>query len=487
VTRPAALSRSASYLHGSAIALDMSEARQEALVLRDVLVGVGTRVLATLLDNSPAWIVADEAAALANVVHVPLPLFFSEAQIAHALRAAGVDTLLVPSFAAPRWPLFEGPHCSIAGGSFSLLQTGATPVGTPAGTVKITFTSGSTAAPKGVCLSTAALDAVRDGLVEALRPLHIERHLCALPLAVLLENVAGLMAPMAAGASCIVLPSAQLGLGGSSSFDPERFHATVLEHAPNSLILLPQMLRAWAGYLARTGRRAPDTLRIVAVGGAAVGARLLESARALGIAAYEGYGLSEGASVQTLNLPGADRPGSAGRPLPHARVRIAADGEIEIGGSLFSGYLGTGDAPRGDWWPTGDLGSIDAEGFLHVTGRKKNLLITAFGRNVAPEWVEAALRAENAVGEAVVFGEAEPSLSAVLWRSSAEVDDPGLQAAVDAANAALPDYARVRRWTRARAPFDAVSGFATSNGRPQRVAIWNAHRDCLTQLPDGGP
>jgi long-subunit acyl-CoA synthetase (AMP-forming) len=487
VNRPAALPRAASPLQISAVAHGITELRQEAAALRDLLGGLGTRVLATLLDNSPAWAVADEAAALADVVHVPLPLFFSEAQIAHALRAAGVDTLLVPSFAAGRWPLLAGPHRKIAGESLSLLHIDAIPVPTPAGTVKITFTSGSTGAPKGVCLSLAALHAVRDGLVEALRPLHIERHLCALPLAVLLENVAGLMAPTAAGATCIVLPLAQLGLGGSSSFDPERFHTTVLEHEPNSLILLPQMLRAWVSFLARTRRRAPSSLRLVAVGGAAVGARLLASARGLGIPAYEGYGLSEGASVQTLNLPGADRVGSAGRPLPHAQVRIAVDGEIEVGGSLFSGYLGHGEAPASDWWPTGDLGSMDADGFLHVTGRKKNVLITGFGRNVAPEWVETALRGENAVAEAVVFGDAEPSLSAVLWPSSRDGDDSQLQGAVDAANATLPDYARVQRWTRARAAFDADSGFATSNGRPQRAAIWKAHRDCLTRLPDAAP
>ena len=86
-------------------------------------------------------------------------------------------------------------------------------------------------------------------------------------------------------------------------------------HQPHSLILLPQMLRAWCGHLMQTGQRAPASLKLVAVGGAAVGAPLIRAAQALGIPACEGYGLSEGASVQTLNLPGAERPGSAGRAV----------------------------------------------------------------------------------------------------------------------------------------------------------------------------
>jgi long-subunit acyl-CoA synthetase (AMP-forming) len=244
------------------------------------------------------------------------------------------------------------------------------------------------------------------------------------------------------------------------------------------VILLPQMLRAWVGWLQQTGKDAPDSLRMVAVGGAAVGEQLLASARSLGIPAYEGYGLSEGGSVQTLNLPGADRPGSSGRPLPHARLRVAADGEIEIAGSLMSGYLGDRKPPP-KWWPTGDLGRIDADGFLHLQGRKKHVLITAFGRNVSPEWVEQALRSEAAVAQAVVFGDGEPALSAVLWPVSPHASDALLQAAVDAANLGLPDYGRVRRWVRARAAFSQHTGMATPNGRPQRAVIWQSHADAL--------
>lgn len=420
-----------------------------------------TRVLATLLDNGPEFIALDEAAAAEGLVHVPLPLFFTPAQRLHALQAAGVDTLVTPA-GVERLPFV--------------------PVAMPAGTTKITFTSGTTGAPKGVCLSAAAMDAVADGLIAAMAPLGIARHLNALPFAVLLENIAGLLAPRRHGVDVVPLPLTEVGLTGSSSFDPAMLDAAVRRHAIESVILLPQMLRAWVGWLLQTQQRAPRSLKLVAVGGAAVGAALVRAAWDLGLPVAEGYGLSEGASVQTLNLPdGGSAPpaGSVGRVLPHARLRVAPDGEIEVAGSLFSGYLGDA-TPVPDWWPSGDLGRIDAEGFVWIAGRKKNLLITSYGRNVSPEWVETALRQHPAVLQAVVFGNGQPALSAVLWPARPGAD---LAAAVAAANAQLPDYARIARWTEGRAAYEAVTGLATANGRPQRAAIQALHAEPLQLEP----
>ncbi|MET0282565.1 MAG: AMP-binding protein [Steroidobacteraceae bacterium] len=476
--------------NAAGIALDDGKQRwtfeqvaEQARALAAQFKAQGTKVLATLMDNSPAWVVADLAAAELEVVHVPLPVFFTADQIAHALGAAGVDTVLTSPELAARWPQAPSSPCAITGQSLAMVRLPARPVSIPAGTAKITFTSGTTGAPKGVCLNAEAMRSVASGLVTAMEPLDIRRHLCALPFAVLLENIAGVMAPLMRGATCVALPLEQLGLTGSSSFDAARFHATVVAQQPHSIILLPQMLRVWVGHLMLSGQRAPESLKLVAVGGAAVGTKLLELARAVGIPAYEGYGLSEGASVQTLNLPSADLPGSAGRVLPHARLRIAADGEVHVSGSLFLGYLGQGavDPENQDdnWWPTGDLGRIDAGGFLHISGRKKHLLITAFGRNVSPEWVETALRSEHAVAQAVVFGDGEPTLSAVLWPVRADAPDAALQAAVDAANSSLPDYARVDRWLRGEADFSVSSGLATANGRPQRAAILQMHAGAL--------
>lgn len=450
-----------------ATAKDAAQARLQAQ---------GTRVLATLLDNGAAFVVLDEAAAGAGLVHVPLPPFFTPAQIQHALQSAGVDTLLAPPAAAAAWPALPWQPVQVAEQALRCARLPAQGLPMPRGTAKITYTSGSTGAPKGVCLRQSAMERVADGVVQALGPLGIKRHLSALPFAVLLENVAGQMAARRQGATLITVPLSELGWQGSSQFDVAIFHAAVLRHRPDSLILLPQMLRAWVGLLMQSGQRAPAGLKFVAVGGAAVGAPLIAAAQALGIPAYEGYGLSEGASVQTLNLPGAQRPGSVGRALPHARLRVADDGEIEVAGSLMVGYLGDATAPP-EWWPSGDLGHIDAEGYVHLRGRKKNVLISAYGRNISPEWVETALGQQAAIRQAVVYGDGEPSLWAVLWPVQAGTPDAALQAAVDAANATLPDYARITRWTRGRAAFSAETGYATANGRPQRAAILAAHAD----------
>jgi long-subunit acyl-CoA synthetase (AMP-forming) len=333
---------------------------------------------------------------------------------------------------------------------------------TPRAVSKITFTSGTTGTPKGVALRSAQQWKVARALADATRRLELRRHLCLLPLSVLLENVGGVYAPLAAGAETCVPPLAEVGMRGSSSFDPAACLQAIESWQADSVILLPQMLAALAAAVER-GARAPRSLRFAAVGGAKVSSALIERARALGLPVYEGYGLSECGSVVSLNLPGADRTGSAGRPLPHARVRID-HGEIVV------------NAIR-----TGDLGRIDDDGYLHIDGRRKHLLITSYGRNVSPEWPEAELLAGRAIVQAAVFGEARPRLCALV------VPAPGtpqaaVEAQVRAANARLPDYAQIGAWLPADAPFTPQNGFATANGRARRDLLWQAYGERLDGL-----
>lgn len=449
----------AAAVQGAASTLTYRDLLEQVEARAAQLAREGVRVLGSILDNGPDWIVTDLAALRAGVVHVPIPGFFTAQQQSHVMAAARIDATLSPgSDGAARLQRHAAPRAVL-----------------PEGTAKITFTSGTTGFPKGVCLSAEAQLTVASAIADATAGLGIVRHLCALPLPVLLENIAGVLAPLMRGATIVAPPLEDVGLRGSSRFAAASLHASVEASGCQSIVLLPQMLRAWTAWLQARGRRAPPSLRLVAVGGAMVGAATIEAARAAGLPAYEGYGLSEGASVQTLNLPGADQPGSVGRLLPHSQMRISRDGEIEISGTLFLGYLGGDDpsrAQRERWWPTGDIGRVDADGFVHIQGRKDAVLITGYGRNVSPEWVEALLESNRAVGRAVVLGAGLPCLGAVLWPSSAgEVSDADLAAAVSGINQQLPDYARIGHWARARHEFSEAGGLATANGRPRRDPI----------------
>ncbi|HET9025759.1 MAG TPA: long-chain acyl-CoA synthetase, partial [Burkholderiaceae bacterium] len=183
-----------------------------------------------------------------------------------------------------------------------------------------------------------------------------------------------------------------------------------------------------------------------------------------------------------LNVPGADRPGTVGRPLGHVGVRLD-EGEIVIDGAGFLGYLGAG-APVQRELRTGDLGRVDGDGYLLIDGRRKHQLITSFGRNVAPEWPEAELTAAPVIAQAVVFGEARPQLGAVVVAPSPAIPDSAIGAAVRAANARLPDYARIAVWLRADAPFSTANGLATANGRARRDAVWQRYGAQLDSLHD---
>ncbi len=466
-------------LIGSRAALAYGALLDEVDALAEELLRRRVRILATRLPNGPAWIVADLAALRAGIVHVPLPSFFTDEQLEHALRAAGADAELLPATRRSA----AGEEVAVTGDRLALIRRVATPPELPSGTRKITFTSGTTAAPKGVCLGESMLT-VADALVQALAPTDIRRHLCALPLPVLLENIAGVYAPLLAGATVVVANPDEVGLRGSSSFLPSALDAAVRRHRADSAIVLPQMLRAWTAWRAAVAADPQPTLKFVAVGGAKVGAVTMARARLAGLPAYEGYGLSEAASVQTLNLPQADRPGSAGKALPHVRVRVDDEGQVWIAGALMLGHLGAAASTAPAWWPTGDLGRLDADGFLHIDGRRDDVLVTSFGRNVSPEWIESELQASPAIAHAVVFGDGAPRPSAVLWPARDGTSDCDLALAIAQANARLPDYARVAQWVRALAPFTAAAGMATANGRPKRSVVAQAHRDARDAVFD---
>lgn len=449
------------------------------------------RVVGLALDNGPAWAAIDLAAMEAGVPLVPLPFFFSAGQLAHAIRDAGIDCIhtdqpaqFEPLFAEMGVTVQARNECRIHGQPVTEFRLqGVSPVDLPAGTAKITYTSGTTGSPKGVCLGVEAMLRVAHALQDATAAQSADRHVSLMPLSTLLENIAGLYVPLLAGAQAVLLPFAEIGLRGASGIDIGKMAAALAAHGATTTILTPELLRGLVA-VAEAGVPLSRRLRFVAVGGAPVAELLLARATAVGIPVYEGYGLSECASVVSLNTAAANTRGSAGLPLPHVHLALAQDGEILVAGALMLGYTGNTEcAFREGYWPTGDLGFIDARGFLHITGRKKNIFITSFGRNVAPEWVERELTVHPAIAQAAVFGEARPWNAAVIVPSSAS---PAAMADVDAAiadaNRRLPDYARIHRWIPAQSPFLPANGQLTPNGRLRRDAIRAVYQEQIEHL-----
>ncbi|MEC8858679.1 MAG: AMP-binding protein [Pseudomonadota bacterium] len=434
---------------------------QNSVALRcEQLAISGARVVALLETDPVEWLIWDLAILQAGLICVPIPPFFTLGQVQHVLNQAGADTWI--------GPVFES--LSLEGLNFAAglcgWQRRVIPVAMPTGTSKVTFTSGTTGAPKGVCLSAVAMLQVAAALRDAMAGHQIGRHLTLLPLAVLLENL-GVWSAFMSGATVCVRDIKPFSVNAE---DQQNLLASIVRTQANSMILVPQLL---AGLLQATDRGfvLPDSIRFIAVGGGRVAQGLLDQVSRLEWPVYEGYGLSECASVVCLNRPEAHRPGTVGKALPHLQVMLADDGEIMVLGAGVLGYLDNPHDPDQPW-PTGDIGTI-TDGYLTISGRKKHQFITAFGRNVNPEWVEAELCSQQEISQAFVYGEALPLNAAVIV---SDQSDQAVQSAIDLANTSLPDYAQVSIWMRARAPFSTQNRQLTANGRLRREQILDCYQ-----------
>lgn len=244
-------------------------------------------------------------------------------------------------------------------------------------------------------------------------------------------------------------------------------------------------------------------------GGAPLGARLGHFFRGVGIPVYEGYGLTETTAAVTANNEKHQKVGSVGRPVPGVTVRIAEDGEILVKGPMvFSGYWqneqATADAIRDGWFHTGDIGTLD-DGYLFITGRKKELIVTAGGKNVAPAQLEDSIRAHPLVSQCLVVGDKKPFIGALItldaeaipgWLErhhlpadtpiSDLVDNPDLrkeiEAAVAEANAKVSDAEAIKKFTILDTDFSIESGELTPTLKLKRNVIHDAYKDAIADL-----
>jgi len=233
-------------------------------------------------------------------------------------------------------------------------------------------------------------------------------------------------------------------------------------------------------------------------GGGPLGVRLGHFYRGIGLTVLEGYGLTETTAPATVNTPGQIKIGTVGPPLPGVAIRIADDGEILVkGNNVFAGYRNNEDATReamvDGWFRTGDLGELDDDGFLRITGRKKELLVTAGGKNVAPAVLEDRLRAHPLISQCIVVGDQKPYIAALVtldaemlpaWARNHGLEDltvdearthevirAEIQTAVDDANKAVSRAESIRRFAILGGDFTEDNGYLTPSLKLKRSIV----------------
>jgi long-chain acyl-CoA synthetase len=243
--------------------------------------------------------------------------------------------------------------------------------------------------------------------------------------------------------------------------------------------------------------------------GAPLGERLGHFYRGIGLVVLEGYGLTETTAALTVNTADAVKIGTVGRPIPGTTVRVADDGELLfLGGQVFAGYWGDESATaevleRDGWFHTGDLGEIDDEGFVRITGRKREILVTAGGKNVAPAVLEDRLRAHPLVDQCMVVGDGRPFIAALItldpdsltpWAEhrgkptavTVLLDDADLRAeldeAVEEANKAVSQAEAIRRYAVLPVAWTEEGGELTPSLKLKRDAVMRTHRADVADL-----
>lgn len=420
------------------------DVRRAAAALVRLGVRPGDRVI-HLARNRYEWIVTDVAIQLARGVQVPVHALLTGAQIAYQIvdSEAVVAIVAGPEQAAKLLPeqgrigdqvkfvcydACDEPLCgrpiprlrdltAMESDEDGLrIEAEAVAAVLPEDLTTILYTSGTTGEPKGVMLSQWNLASNVLATLAAFPPVEGDLKLNWLPLSHIFARTCDLYFWIAGGT--------ELAIGEG----PEQVLANCAEVHPTVLTAVPYFYEKVMRSMTEGGRDPSakelrdllgGRMRFCCSGGAALPDHVARFFNEHGVELGQGYGLTESSPVISINGPGNNRIGTAGKPAPGVNVRIAPDGEILCSGPLvMQGYWRRPDATaetiRDGWLHTGDLGEFDADGYLRITGRKKELIVTAAGKNIAPVLLEALLTADPWIAQTMVIGDGRNFLTALI-------------------------------------------------------------------------
>jgi long-chain acyl-CoA synthetase len=412
--------------------------RRAAAVLVELGVQPGDRVI-QISENRYEWIVADLAILLSGAIHVPVHASLTGPQIAYQIRDSGARVVMV-STAAQAAKLADQladvrktlqlvgyePCEPLPGwaGSWHLNESIRSPLEDslpgekckPDTIATILYTSGTTGEPKGVMLSHRNLVSNAKATLEAFTVTADDLRLTWLPLSHIFARTCDLYGWIAAGSQLALAESRETILADCAAIRP-----TLMNGVPYFFDKVQRLLveRGLADDPAKLQELLGGRVHHLCSGGAALPDHTAKFFQERGVLLVQGYGLTESSPVICVSTETAHKLGTVGRPIRDVEVRIAADGEILARGpNIMLGYWQkpreTAAVLENGWLHTGDLGELDAEGFLKITGRKKELIVTAAGKNIAPVYLESLLTEDPLISQALVIGDGRNYLTALI-------------------------------------------------------------------------
>lgn len=507
-----------------------------------------------LSENRPEWVLLDLAALSIGAVTVPIYTSLSSAEIQHILADAGVNTLAVSQKtflekviliqkdlpALARIVVFEAQALASQSDlsiplflikdwekdriSDQLMEMRSAVQ--PDSLASIIYTSGTTGAPKGVMLTH---DNFIQNLIRcraALQMSSSDVHLSFLPLSHVFERTAGYYLMVTIGATIAYAESLDTVIHNLAEVRPtfilgvprfyEKIRDRVLESLSQASPFKKKILKTAVGqWLARRQfkKRLGGRVRFCVSGGAPLARDIAEFFYRLGIMIYEGYGLTETSPVISVNRQGRWRFGTIGIPLDGIEVKIAPDGEILTKGPcVMKGYWNkpdaTRDAIKDGWFHTGDLGLIDQDGFLAITGRKKELIVTSNGKKVSPRAIEERMEKDIYIQRCVLFGEGKKCVTALIVPRKEKLleyatiekiafkeysdllrDDKirgFFEQRVEEASADLASFEKIKYFGLLENDFSQNAGELTPTLKVKRDVVWARYKDLLLPFYESG-